>query len=198
MDFHETALKMQSFNQKRNSITLDEIWFLEHYPVYSYGVSTDLGNLPNGLSHPLVKTDRGGKITYHAPGQILVYILMDYNRAGIKPKMFIKKFQSAIFKSISEFCKKAELNESESGIFFDAFKLASFGLKMTKKGSYHGASINHKMELNEWDQIVICGNPENEAKDLYSMDILVSKESLTGSISKNILSEFDSEIFKVS
>ena len=198
MDFHETALKMQSFNHKRNSITLDEIWFLEHYPVYSYGVSTDLRNLPNGLSHPLVKTDRGGKITYHAPGQILVYILMDYNRAGLKPKMFIEKFQSAIFKSIKEFCKKAELNKSESGIFFDAFKLASFGLKLTKKGSYHGASINHKMELNDWDQIVICGNPENEAKDLYSMDILVSKESLTGSISKNILSEFDSEIFKVS
>ena len=69
---------------------------------------------------------------------------------------------------------------------------------MTKKGSYHGASIKHKKELNDWDQIVICGNPKNEAKDLYSMDILVSKESLTGSISKNILSEFDSEIFKVS
>ena len=93
MDYEEIAVRMKSFNEERGEETEDEIWVLEHNSVYTYGVSTDLKNIPAQLPYPVLSTDRGGKITYHGPGQLVVYILMDFHRASIKPREFIRKFQ---------------------------------------------------------------------------------------------------------
>ena len=135
MDYEEIAVRMKSFNEERGEETEDEIWVLEHNSVYTYGVSTDLKNIPAQLPYPVLSSDRGGKITYHGPGQLVVYILMDFHRASIKPREFIRKFQSSIFKTVSPYCKEFILNEGEAGIFFKDQKVASFGLKMTKSGS---------------------------------------------------------------
>jgi len=141
---------MKSFTDERHPETNDEVWILEHESVYTYGVSTDPKKIPTHLSHPALRSDRGGKITYHGPGQLVVYILMDFNRASMKPKEFIVKFQSAIHQTVKSYCKDAVLNEDEDGIFLENLKLASFGLKITRKGSYHGAAINHSMNLDAW------------------------------------------------
>ncbi len=181
---------MKSFTEERQPETNDEVWTLEHDSVYTYGVSTDPKKIPNQLPHPILKTDRGGKITYHGPGQLVVYILMDFNRASIKPKEFISKFQSVIHKTVANYCQEAILNENESGIFLEDQKLASFGLKMTKKGSYHGAAINHSMILDAWNEIVICGNSNHRAIDLRSLGISVSRDELITEMTKNLLLEF--------
>ena len=173
MDYEEIAVRMKSFNEERGEETEDEIWVLEHNSVYTYGVSTDLKNIPAQLPYPVLSSDRGGKITYHGPGQLVVYILMDFHRASIKPKEFIRKFQSSIFKTVSPYCKEFILNEDEAGIFFKDQKVASFGLKMTKSGSYHGAAINHNMNLDAWNEIVICGNPDHHAIDLRSIGVSI-------------------------
>ena len=181
---------MKSFTDERHPETNDEVWILEHESVYTYGVSTDPKKIPTHLSHPALRSDRGGKITYHGPGQLVVYILMDFNRASMKPKEFIVKFQSAIHQTVKSYCKDAVLNEDEDGIFLDNLKLASFGLKITKKGSYHGAAINHSMNLDAWNEIVICGNPDHQAIDIRSLGISVSRPKLVAEIEKNLLLEF--------
>ena len=198
MDYEEIAVRMKSFNEERGEETEDEIWVLEHNSVYTYGVSTDLKNIPAQLPYPVLSSDRGGKITYHGPGQLVVYILMDFHRASIKPREFIRKFQSSIFKTVSPYCKEFILNEDEAGIFFKDQKVASFGLKMTKSGSYHGAAINHDMNLDAWNEIVICGNPDHQAIDLRSIGVSIDRDELIGGVKKNILLEFESQILKAS
>jgi len=198
MDYEEIAVRMKSFNEERGEETEDEIWVLEHNSVYTYGVSTDLKNIPAQLPYPVLSTDRGGEITYHGPGQLVVYILMDFHRASIKPREFIRKFQSSIFKTVSPYCKEFILNEDEAGIFFKDQKVASFGLKMTKSGSYHGAAINHDMNLDAWNEIVICGNPDHQAIDLRSIGVSIDRDELIGEVKKNILLEFESQILKAS
>tara|TARA_Y100000739_G_scaffold187892_1_gene166983 strand:- start:362 stop:958 length:597 start_codon:yes stop_codon:yes gene_type:complete len=198
MDYEEIAVRMKSFNEERGEETEDEIWVLEHNSVYTYGVSTDLKNIPAQLPYPVLSSDRGGKITYHGPGQLVVYILMDFHRASIKPREFIRKFQSSIFKTVSPYCKEFILNEDEAGIFFKDQKVASFGLKMTKSGSYHGAAINHNMNLDAWNEIVICGNPDHQAIDLRSIGVSIDRDELIGEVKKNILLEFESQILKAS
>ena len=198
MDYEEIAVRMKSFNEERGEETEDEIWVLEHNSVYTYGISTDLKNIPAQLPYPVLSSDRGGKITYHGPGQLVVYILMDFHRASIKPREFIRKFQSSIFKTVSPYCKEFILNEDEAGIFFKDQKVASFGLKMTKSGSYHGAAINHDMNLDAWNEIVICGNPDHQAIDLRSIGVSIDRDELIGEVKKNILLEFESQILKAS
>ena len=198
MDYEEIAVRMKSFNEERGEETEDEIWVLEHNSVYTYGVSTDLKNIPAQLPYPVLSSDRGGEITYHGPGQLVVYILMDFHRASIKPREFIRKFQSSIFKTVSPYCKEFILNEDEAGIFFKDQKVASFGLKMTKSGSYHGAAINHNMNLDAWNEIVICGNPDHQAIDLRSIGVSIDRDELIGEVKKNILLEFESHILKAS
>ena len=198
MDYEEIAVRMKSFNEERGEETEDEIWVLEHNSVYTYGVSTDLKNIPAQLPYPVLSSDRGGKITYHGPGQLVVYILMDFHRASIKPREFIRKFQSSIFKTVSPYCKEFILNEDEAGIFFKDQKVASFGLKMTKSGSYHGAAINYNMNLDAWNEIMICGNPDHQAIDLRSIGVSIDRDELIGEVKKNILLEFESQILKAS
>ena len=187
---------MNSFNNNRLEETDDEIWILEHKPVYTYGVSTDALTIPADLPHPIIKTDRGGEITFHGPGQLVIYILVDFHRAMIKPKRFIKKFQSSIFKTVSTYIQDLAFNEDETGIFFKDKKIASFGLKMTKKGSYHGAAINNNMNLEAWNEIVICGNQNHQATDLFSLGAFVERNELVRELMRNISLEFDGDILK--
>jgi lipoate-protein ligase B len=167
MDYEKTNLMMQSFNDNRGEDTKDEIWILEHEPVYTYGISTDELSIPHHLPYPIIKTDRGGEITYFFSGQLVVYILMYFHRALIKPKEFIGKFQTSIYKALSTYSQELVLNQEETGIFYKHQKIASFGLKMTKRGSYHGAAINRNMNLDAWKEIVICGNPDHQSNLIF-------------------------------
>ena len=194
MDYEKTNLMMQSFNDNRGEDTEDEIWILEHEPVYTYGISTDALSIPHHLPYPIIKTDRGGEITYHGPGQLVVYILMDFHRALIKPKEFIGKFQSSIFKALSTYCQDLVLNQEETGIFYKHQKIASFGLKITNKGSYHGAAINRNMNLDAWKEIVICGNPDHQATDLFSLGVNVDRDKLANEMMRSIRLEFGEDI----
>ena len=194
MDYEKTNLMMQSFNDNRGEDTKDEIWILEHEPVYTYGISTDELSIPHHLPYPIIKTDRGGEITYHGPGQLVVYILMDFHRALIKPKEFIGKFQTSIYKALSTYSQDLVLNQEKTGIFYKHQKIASFGLKMTKRGSYHGSAINRNMNLDAWKEIVICGNPDHQAIDLFSLGINVDRDKLANEIMRSIRLEFGEDI----
>ena len=94
---------MQEFTSERNQQTQDEIWFLEHEPVFTYGISSEKDEMLSENSIPTIRTDRGGKITYHGPGQLVIYALVDLKKRSLKPRIFIKAFYQAIFESVNKY-----------------------------------------------------------------------------------------------
>jgi len=156
-DYLTTLTMMQEFTANRDNETPDQIWFAEHNPVFSCGVRTNKNELPTTTDIPVIQTDRGGQITYHAPGQLLVYILFDLKRRSAKIREFIQDFEVIMLNTVSYYAEEATLNKSEPGIFIKDKKIVSFGLKVSKGCSYHGASINISMNMEPWKKISICG-----------------------------------------
>ena len=182
---------MQEFTAQRKSHTSDEVWFLEHEPVYTYGIKTSKDDIPENTQLPLLKSDRGGEITFHGPGQLVVYPLLDLKRRSIKPGEFISKFQDAILISLSNYQSNLIINNNDPGIYHQNKKLVSFGLKITKKGTYHGASINISMDLKPWNEVTICGNDQTEAIDLKKLGCNNSLNEIRKSIQKNLSKRFE-------
>ena len=176
-NYLNTLAMMQEFTAKRNKETPDQIWFTEHNPVFSYGVSTDKNELPRATSIPVIKTDRGGKITYHAPGQLLVYVLFDLKRRSSTIRTFIHDIERIMLNSMRYYIAGATLNKSDPGIFIKDKKIVSFGLKISQGKSYHGASINISMNMKPWKKISICGKENQRVTNL-------KKEGITANISE--------------
>ena len=183
-------MDMQQFTSARNQQTQDEIWFLEHEPVFTYGISSEKDEILSENSIPMVTTDRGGKVTYHGPGQLVIYALMDLKKRSLKPRIFIKAFYQAIFESVNKYQRSLKLIDSDPGIYYNERKLVSFGLKINKRGTYHGASINVSMNMDPWNQIIICGDNETQAIDLERLGSHVSLEKLKEELKNNLSTRF--------
>ena len=181
---------MQEFTANRDNETLDQIWFAEHDPVFSCGVRTDKTELPRTTDIPVITTDRGGQITYHAPGQLLVYILFDLKRRSAKIREFIYDFETIMLNTVRYYSDEAILNKSEPGIFIKNKKIVSFGLKISKGHSYHGASINVSMNMEPWKKINICGKKNQQVTDLEREGITTNISSVSKVISQKVLATF--------
>ena len=189
-DYLTTLAMMQEFTANRDRETLDQIWFTEHDPVFSCGVRTDKNELPITTDIPVIPTDRGGQITYHAPGQLLVYILFDLKRRSAKIREFIHDFETIMLNTVQYYSEEAILNKSEPGIFIKNKKIVSFGLKFSKGHSYHGASINVSMNMEPWKKINICGKKNQQVTDLEREGITTNISSVSKVISQKVLATF--------
>ena len=189
-DYLTTLAMMQEFTANRDNETLDQIWFVEHDPVFSCGVRTDKTELPRTTDIPVITTDRGGQITYHAPGQLLVYILFDLKRRSAKIREFIHDFETIMLNTVRYYSDEAILNKSEPGIFIKNKKIVSFGLKISKGHSYHGASINISMNMEPWKKINICGKKNLQVTDLEQEGIPTNISSVSRVISQQVLATF--------
>ena len=189
-DYLTTLAMMQEFTANRDNETLDQIWFAEHDPVFSCGVRTDKNELPRTTDIPVITTDRGGQITYHAPGQLLVYILFDLKRRSAKIREFIHDFENIMLNTVRYYSDEVILNKSEPGIFIKNKKIVSFGLKISKGHSYHGASINVSMNMAPWKKINICGKKNQQVTDLEQEGITTNISSVSKVISQKVLATF--------
>ena len=189
-DYLTTLAMMQEFTANRDNETLDQIWLAEHDPVFSCGVRTDKNELPRTTDIPVITTDRGGQITYHAPGQLLVYILFDLKRRSAKIREFIHDFEMIMLNTVRYYSEEAILNKSEPGIFIKNKKIVSFGLKISKGHSYHGASINVSMNMAPWKKINICGKKNLQVTDLEREGITTNISSVSKVISQKVLATF--------
>ena len=173
-DYTTALTMMQDFTAERDHNTSDQIWFMEHYPVFSCGIRTDGDDILNKKNTPIVKTDRGGQVTYHGPGQLLVYTLFDLNRRSLRIKDFIVNMETVILNTVHHYKKSARLNKKNPGIYIDDKKICSFGLKITHGCTYHGASINVSMDLKPWNDINVCGQNNQLVTDLKTEGILTN------------------------
>ncbi len=181
-DYASTYEAMQAFTKERNSDTPDEIWVLEHPPVFTLGLAGNAGNLHSPSKHiPLVQVDRGGEITYHGPGQIVVYLLLDLKRLGIFVKELVSRIEQALIDTLADFGIQAERQQGAPGIYISEqagvpaqwirAKVAALGLKVSKSCSYHGLALNVATDLEAFARIHPCGYEGLKTVDMQTLGI---------------------------
>jgi lipoyl(octanoyl) transferase len=170
-DYEPTLKSMRAFTLGRDESTPDELWLVEHPPVYTLGQGADDAAVPNGI--PVVRSDRGGEITYHGPGQVVLYTLIDLARRGIKVKRFVWLLEQAAIDLLNG---KGERKPGAPGVYVDGAKIAALGIRVTRGRAYHGLALNVDMDLSPFLAIDPCGFPGLAVTDLKSIGFQSNKE----------------------
>ncbi|NNC98915.1 MAG: lipoyl(octanoyl) transferase LipB [Gammaproteobacteria bacterium] len=156
VDYQTTLPAMAEFATHRDHLDQDQIWALQHPPVYTQGTTCQQGPL-NLSSIPVVKTDRGGQITYHGPGQIVMYPMLSLKRYGLSVKGLVRKLEQAVIALLAELEISGERRLDAPGVYVDDKKIAALGLRIRRGTSYHGLSLNVDMDLTPFANIDPCG-----------------------------------------
>jgi lipoyl(octanoyl) transferase len=156
-EYLPTWRAMQRFIEERGPDTADEIWFLEHPPVFTLGMNSRPEHLLAPGDIPVVQIDRGGQVTYHGPGQLVVYPLLDLGRAGLGVRKLVEGLERAIVATVAQWRIEAVGRRDAPGVYVAGRKLASIGLRIRKGRSYHGLALNVAMDLEPFRRINPCG-----------------------------------------
>lgn len=149
--------QMQQFTADRSADTPDEIWITEHPPVYTLGLNGKREHLLKPSHIPVIECDRGGQITYHGPGQLVIYVLVDLKRLNLGPRQIVSILENAVLASLQAYGIKAEAKAEAPGVYVKDKKIASLGLRIKRGCCYHGLSINNNMDLSPFQNINPCG-----------------------------------------
>ncbi|HEY4369216.1 MAG TPA: lipoyl(octanoyl) transferase LipB [Steroidobacteraceae bacterium] len=174
VDYEPTWRAMQEFNDARDATTRDQIWFLEHPPVFTLGMNAKREHLLAPGEIPVVQIDRGGQVTYHGPGQLVVYPLLDVRRLGLGVRQLVVALENAVISMVAEHDVHAVSRREAPGIYVDGRKLASIGLRIRRGCSYHGMAFNVAMDLEPFQRINPCGYSGLEVTDLTSLGVVSS------------------------
>ena len=158
-DYQATWRAMQDFTATRDGQTQDEIWLLEHPPVFTQGLAGRPEHLLRDAGVPLVRTDRGGQITYHGPGQVIAYLLIDLARRGLKVRELVSRIEQATIDLLASLGSEGQRLAGAPGVYVGGAKIASLGLRVKGGCSYHGLSLNADMDLSPFAAINPCGYP---------------------------------------
>jgi lipoyl(octanoyl) transferase len=153
-EYLPTLDAMRRFTREREDGTADELWLLEHPPVYTLGQGAAPVRVANGI--PVIAADRGGEITYHGPGQVVLYTLVDLARRGIKVKAFVRLLEQSVIDLLGA---KAMRRPGAPGVYVDGAKVAALGIRVTRGRAYHGLALNVDMDLTPFSAIDPCGYP---------------------------------------
>ena len=167
--YEPTWRAMQRFTDERGAQADDELWLLEHEPVYTLGMNADRAHLLAPGDIPVVQIDRGGQVTYHGPGQLVVYPLIDVRRANLGVRSLVSALEGAVIDLVARHGIHAECRETAPGVYVDGRKLASVGLRIRRGGSYHGLALNVAMDLEPFSRINPCGYAGLEMTQLASL-----------------------------
>ncbi len=165
----EVWAEMQAFTAELTAATRDEIWFLEHPPVYTLGMRADRGHLLAPGDIPVVQIDRGGQVTYHGPGQLVTYVLLDLERLGLTPRTLVQALENAVVDTVAEYGVQAVGRRDAPGVYVDGVKIAAVGLRVKRRCSYHGLAVNVAMDLTPFAGINPCGYEGLRVTDLRTL-----------------------------
>lgn len=148
---------MQRFTDLRDAQTADEIWVLEHEPVFTLGMNADPSHVLAAGDIPVVRVDRGGQVTYHGPGQLVVYPLIDLRRAGLGVRDLVTALEQSVIRCVARYGISAATRPKAPGVYVSGAKLASVGIRVRRGASYHGVALNVAMDLEPFARINPCG-----------------------------------------
>ena len=181
-DYETTWQDMQRFTLERNTETADELWIVEHFPVYTLGLNGKREHLLNTGSIPVINTDRGGQVTYHGPGQLVIYTLLDISRLKINIRQLVTILEQAMISTLAQYGVIAVSRTDAPGVYVNDKKIGSIGLRIKKNCSYHGLSLNNDMDLRPFDHINTCGYSDLKVTQLTDLDITISTDQLANSV----------------
>jgi len=156
-DYEPVWHEMQRFTANRDETTDDELWLVEHPPVFTLGLNGKAHHLLNPGDIPVINADRGGQVTYHGPGQIVLYCLLDLERLGIGVQQLVQKIEQAIIILLAKYDISSQARRDAPGVYVDGAKIAALGLRIKRGKSYHGLSLNVDMDLEPFSRINPCG-----------------------------------------
>ena len=157
VEYEPTWRDMQTFTDRRDAQTADEIWFLQHPPVYTLGLNGNPEHLLAPADSPVINIDRGGQVTYHGPGQLVVYPLIDLRRQSLGVRELVSALEQSIIDLATDYGIEANSRADAPGVYVDGRKLASLGLRIRRGCSYHGLAFNIDMDLEPFSRINPCG-----------------------------------------
>src|SRR5688572_19409361 len=165
----EVWIEMQNFTAQRTAATRDEIWFVEHPPVYTLGMRADRTHLLSPGDIPVVPIDRGGQVTYHGPGQLIAYVLVNLERRALTPRKLVQALESAVIDTVASYGVVANARRDAPGVYVAGAKLAAVGLRVKRHCSYHGLAVNVAMDLTPFVGINPCGYANLPVTDLRTL-----------------------------
>lgn len=170
-DYTETWRAMQAYTAARTPLAADELWVTEHAPVYTLGLNKKDVRPPLRSDIPLVETDRGGKITYHGPGQVIVYLLLDLKRRNMNIRALVSLMENTVIDLLDDYGIRAIARSDAPGVYVEGRKLASLGLRVRNGCCYHGLSLNVNMDLAPFGAIDPCGYQGLEVTQIRDLGI---------------------------
>ncbi|RBW47787.1 octanoyltransferase [Psychromonas sp. B3M02] len=177
--YQETWQAMSDFTEQRDQDTTDEIWLVEHTPVFTQGLAGKAEHLLRTSDIPVVKSDRGGQITHHAPGQLIAYLLINIRRKDFNVRSLVSIIEQAIIDLLADYNVIAIAKPDAPGVYVDGKKIASLGLKIRKGCSFHGLALNVDMDLKPFLQINPCGYAGLEMTQCRDLGISASVAELS-------------------
>lgn len=168
-DYEPVWQSMKTFTAERNAQTQDEFWVVEHNPVFTQGQAGKPEHVLFPGDIPVIQVDRGGQVTYHGPGQLVFYFLMDLRRKRSGPRAVVSALEDAVIEMLAGFGIEAFNKPDAPGVYVNGAKIASLGLRFRKQCSYHGLSLNVDMDLEPFNRINPCGYPGLDVVDMASL-----------------------------
>ena len=179
VDYLESFRAMQAFTDARTAATDDEIWLLQHPPVFTMGLKGRDGARTHINGIPLVYSDRGGDVTYHGPGQLVIYLLIDLKRRHRGPKWLVQNMEQGVINLLAGYGLQSQRRSGAPGIYVDEKKIASLGLRVRRGASYHGIALNVDMNLAPFGDIDPCGYPGQLVTQLLDLGVSVGMETIS-------------------
>jgi len=186
VDYLSTWQEMKDFTLSRTKNTLDEIWLLQHPPVYTLGVAGKKEHLLKHNGIAVIRTDRGGQITYHGPGQIIAYLLLDIRRLKLGVRELVRQMEGAVIDLLDEYSVDTEIRKDAPGVYVENAKIAALGLKIKNGCSYHGIALNVDMDLTPFSAINPCGYSGLEITQTRDIGINDGLDILSNKLSKKL------------
>ena len=177
-DYLETWQNMRAFTDRRDTTSPDELWLLEHPPIFTLGQAGRREHILDAGDIPVLQVDRGGQATYHGPGQLIGYVLLDLDRAGLGIKALVNRLEAAVIDVLSDLGVAAEVRPGAPGVYVQGAKIASLGLRVRRHCSYHGLALNHDLDLAPFSRINPCGYPGLAVTRLIDLGVNLTIEDL--------------------
>lgn len=185
LPYEDALLEMKAFTRARDEQAEDELWLVEHPPVYTVGQGAAMRAVPNGI--PVVRSDRGGDITYHGPGQVVLYALVDLARRDIKVKRFVWLLEQAVIDLLG----RGERRAGAPGVYVGGAKIAALGIRVSRGRSYHGLSLNVDMDLRPFSGIDPCGHPGLQVTQMKDLGFSMTKETAGRKLADHLLARIE-------
>lgn len=171
MPYQKSFDAMREFTAHRHKSTPDEIWLLQHPPTFTQGRNGKAENLLDSGDIPLIQVDRGGQVTYHGPGQLIVYLMLDLRRHKMGVRQLVTLMEQTVINLLADYGINASSRPNAPGVYVEDAKISALGLRVKRGCSYHGLSLNINMDLEPFSRINPCGYPGMAVTDLHTMGL---------------------------